>query len=162
MQFLRDSSLRVRIVAVLGLAATIVTIAVGLKQLFGTDDGGGGSPRPQASGQIVLPASGDSVPRYISARGTLSNVPGDEHVWLAVRDGDLLFPQRSELLAADGRWRLDFRQGGASPTIGLDLVLMGEEAHRFVEDRLRMGNYGGIPRIPGQTILDSVENLRLR
>ena len=42
------------------------------------------------------------------------------------------------------------------------VVLMGEDGHRFIQDRLKAGDHSGIPRIPGQTILDSVENLRVR
>ena len=162
MQFLRDSSLKVRIVTALGLVATVVGIAAGVKQLLSDDGGGGVSPAVPPRGQIVLPASGDFVPRVISARGTLSDLPEGKHAWLVVRDGDRLFPQRGEILPADGKWQFDFRQGGASSTIGLDLVLMGDEGQRFIEDRLSAGNFSGIPSIPGQTILDSVENLRLR
>ena len=71
-------------------------------------------------------------------------------------------PPSGEILPVDGKWQFDFRQGVASPAIGLDLVLMGDGGQRFIEDRLNVGEFSGIPSIPGQRILDSVENLRPR
>src|SRR2546429_8813913 len=104
MRFVRDSSLGVRAGTAIGVVAAIVGIAVGVKQLF-SDDNGGGSPPAPPSRQNVTPASGDSVPRDISARGTLSNVPSDRHGWLAVRDHGLPVPPSSELPAAGRPWR---------------------------------------------------------
>jgi hypothetical protein len=138
------------------VAVPIAVVAIVVSIAINEDDNG-----PGPTGQIVSPGSGDSVARDITARGTLADIPDNGHVWLAVHDGNLLFPQDSEIPTANGKWMLQFHQGGKTPEIGLELLLMGDEGHKFIEDRFAKENFGGISKIPGAERLDFVENLHL-
>ena len=123
------------------------------------------TPAPALSepkGQIVSPASGDAVERDIVARGILANIPEDQHVWVVVRDGNLLYPQGSEVTPPDGEWSLRFHQGGVAKMVSLELYRMGDEGHRFIAERADAKDFSGIPRIPGAKRLDVAENLRIR
>lgn len=113
-------------------------------------------------GQIVSPARGDSVGRDIEARGILANIPKKQHVWVVVRDGNLLYPQDSEVTPPDGPWSLSFHQGGVTKSISLELYRMSDEGNRFIHDRLHAGDFSGISRIPSAERLDAVGNLRVR
>jgi hypothetical protein len=119
-------------------------------------------PGPEPEGRIVTPASGERVGRDIEARGVLADIPEDQHVWLAVRDGNLLYPQASEVTPPDGEWSLSFHQGGETKVISLELYLMGDDGNRFLTDRFKARDFSGISRIPGAVRLDAVENLRIR
>jgi hypothetical protein len=114
------------------------------------------------TGQIISPASGDEVGHEIEARGVLADISEEQHVWVVVRDGNLLYPQDTEITPSDGEWSLIFRQGGVSESISLELYLMGAEGSRFINKRLAAGDFSGVPNIPGAVRLDAVENLRIR
>lgn len=120
------------------------------------------STRAEPTGQIVSPASGESVRRDIDARGILADIPKNQHVWLVVRDGNLLYPQDSEVTPPDGEWSLRFHQGGTTRVISLELYRMNDEGNSFITARFKAGNYSGISRIPGAQRLDVAENLRIR
>lgn len=155
------ASLGKRIAAAIALLAAVVGIAQGGWDIVGRifDDG---PPPPEPAGEIISPASGDSVGREIEARGTLANIPEGQHVWLAVRDGNRLYPQDSEITPPDGRWSLSFHQGGVTKSISLELYRMGDEGNRFIKARLEAGNFSGLSQIPGAVRLDAVDNLRIR
>jgi hypothetical protein len=140
------------------LVGGFVFLAVGVAILLLT--GGGDGPEP--TGEIVSPASGDSVGRDIEVRGVLADIPEDQHVWLVVRDGNRLYPQDSEVTPPDGQWSLSFHQGGVTKSISLELYRMSDEGNRFINERFNAGNFSGISRIPGAVRLDVVENLRIR
>jgi hypothetical protein len=116
----------------------------------------------EPTGRILSPASGDLVGRDIEARGILAHIPDDQHVWLVVRDGNVLFPQGSEVTPPDGEWSLGFHQSGVTKSISLELYRMADEGDRFINHRFSTGNFSGISRIPGAVRLDVVENLRIR
>jgi hypothetical protein len=146
-------------------AVAILVAIIGLVGVLISTGGSDSTPPPsiqeQPSGQITSPASGERVTRQIDARGTLVNIPEDQHVWLVVRDGNLLYPQGSPLESADGKWSLSFNQAGASTVISLELYLMTDEGHQLLSDRLREKEFGGIPRIPGATRLDVADNVQI-
>jgi hypothetical protein len=121
-------------------------------------------PRSEAdpTGQIISPASGESVARNVEVRGVLDHVPDDQHVWVIVRDGNLLYPQGSEVTPRDGPWSHKLRQGGTTKSISLELYRMTHEGDKFINDRLSAGEFGGISSIPGAKRLDVVENVRIR
>jgi len=120
-------------------------------------------PKPiEPSGQIVSPASGQVVERDIEARGVLENIPNDDHVWLVVRDGNLLYPQESEIGPPDGEWSLHFHQGGTSRTISLELYRVNDEGNAFISNRLEEEDFSGMSRIPGAVRLDVAENVQIR
>lgn len=158
---------RSRTVGAIAVIASLVTIVVGASQLASDEKGEPVAPAAretdatEPTGRIIFPASGDAISREITARGTLSGVRDDQHVWIVVRDGNLVFPQSSEIPASGGEWKLEFRHAGRTPTIGLELLLMGEKGHRFIEDRLAAREFSGVSKIPGAERLDFVENLRV-
>jgi hypothetical protein len=118
-------------------------------------------PEVTPTGHLLSPAAGARVTRNIVASGTLAGVGEDQHVWLVVRDGNLLYPQVSEVAHPDQEWSLRFRHGGVTPVVSVELYVMGEVGHRFIVRRLRRGNFGGVPRIPGASLLDRSENVRV-
>lgn len=161
-----------RVVAAISVAATVVGLLAGIKTLVDGNDNVSDRPtvtappppppRPKPTGQIVSPDSGDAVKRDIVARGTLAHIPEDQHVWAVVRDGNLLYPQDSEVTPPDGEWRLGFRQGGRTRVVSLELYRMGDKGHRLITDRFNNKDFSGISLIPGAKRLDAVENLRIR
>jgi hypothetical protein len=163
---------RARIAGAIFLVAAVVAIAQFVWDIFGDifgDGNGAGRPtestqplRVEPTGQIVSPASGDRIQRDIEVRGILANIPVDQHVWLVVRDGNLLYPQDAEVTPSDGEWSLGFHQGGAAKKISLELYRMSDTGHRFITTHQAAGTFSGISRIPGATRLDVVENLRIR
>jgi hypothetical protein len=158
-------SLSARVIAVVTLVGVVVGIVAGIKTVVG--DGNDSNPptppsRAEPTGQIVTPASGTSVGRDIVARGTLADIPTDQHVWVVIRDGSLLYPQNSEITPPDGKWSLPFHQGGATKVISLELYRMGAEGNRLITGRLERKDFSGIRWIPGARRLDVVENLRIR
>jgi hypothetical protein len=158
--------------AKLVVGVLVLVIGGALVTWLGLSGGGGSnreSPTPAATstaaeptGQIVSPASGDSVGRDIEARGVLADIPEDQHVWLAVRDGNLLYPQDSEVTPPDGQWSLRFHQGGVTKSISLELYRMGDQGNLLIKDRFKAGDFSGMSGIPGAERLDAVENLRIR
>jgi hypothetical protein len=122
-------------------------------------------PAPAAAGptgEIVSPSAGDTIGGDIEVRGTVANLPAREHLWLAVRDGTLLYPQGSEIApAADGSWLFTFHQGGTSRVISLELYRLDEAGNEFVASRIAAGNFSGLAEIPGAVRMDTVEHLRI-
>ena len=116
----------------------------------------------EPTGQILSPVSGESIGRDIEARGILAGIPENQHVWLVVRDGNLLFPQDSEVTPPDGEWSLRFHQGGRTRVISLELYRMNDQGNSFITTRFEAGNYSGISRIPSAQRLDAVENVQIR
>jgi hypothetical protein len=153
-----------------GAIAALLTALVAIGVFDGDDDNGQGAsttPTTQATapgptGQIISPTSGEAVNPDIEARGMLANVPEDEHVWLVVRDGNLLYPQDTPITPADGEWSLSFHQGGETKVISLELYRMGDEGHELITGWFDAGDFSGISRIPGAERLDTIENLRIR
>jgi hypothetical protein len=154
-----SKSFRERLVPAIGLVGVVVGIVAGLitiGQVFG--DCGGAKP----TGEIDAPAPGDPVDRNIVARGTLANIPEGQHVWVIVRDGNLLYPKGPEVTPPDGDWSLRLYQGGTSEVVSLELYRMGDEGHRRITGRLDKSDFSGIERIPGAERLDVAENLHIR
>lgn len=158
------AELVVGILVIVGAAAIVAWLG-----LSGSDSPTPASTNPatpstpaEPTGQIVSPASGESVERDIEARGILAGIPENQHVWLVVRDGNLLYPQDSEVTPPDGEWSLRFHQGGSTELISLELYRMNDAGNSLITRRFEAGNYSGISRIPGAQRLDVVENLRIR
>jgi hypothetical protein len=71
-------------------------------------------------GLIVSPRPGESVER-VDVRGTLANIPEEQHVWVLVRDGNLLYPHEPEVTPREGEWSLRINHGGDNTLISLEL-----------------------------------------
>jgi hypothetical protein len=150
----------------------VIVVAATILAWLGLPGDNGSTPTstipaaPSASaepmGQIVSPASGEFVGRNIDARGILADIPENQHVWLVVRDGNLLYPQDSEVTPSEGEWSLRFHQGGTTKVISLELYRMNDEGNSFIAARFKASNYSGISQIPGARRLDIVENLRIQ
>ncbi|HYE91358.1 MAG TPA: hypothetical protein VEA38_10075 [Terriglobales bacterium] len=61
---------------------------------------------PEARGRITHPLSGAWVPRQVLIRGSL-DVPVGEHAYIAVRDGDRLWPKGARLGVSRGAWEAE-------------------------------------------------------
>lgn len=138
------------------LAGGVVALLVGVLILLLANTG------DHPTGMIVSPVSGETVGRDIDARGVLASIPGDQHVWLVVRDGNRLYPQDTEIVPTEGEWSLRFRQGGRSKVIALELFRMTDEGDAFIRRRIESRDFSGITGLPGAKLLDVVENLRIQ
>jgi hypothetical protein len=126
------------------LVGGVAFLAIGVTVLLVTGRG----EAPEATGQIVSPASGDLVERQIEVRGVLAEIPDDQHVWLVVRDGNRLYPQDSEVVPPDGQWSLSFQHGGVTKSISLELYRLGVEGNRLIKDRFNAGDFSGMSTSP--------------
>ena len=98
-------------------------------------------------GEIALPARGKEVSSPFTAEGTLSNIPPDRRVWLAVRLDDGFFLQRTAEIPSQNRhWTAKItepRSGlGADLSFSLALLTVDRLAHRGIEESLRRGRGG--------------------
>ena len=77
--------------AFIGAAAVIIAACIAL------------FPRMQCSvpaqpvGKILSPAANERVVTPFSVSGTLENIPGKHHVWLAVQVGNLYWPKKKSI-----------------------------------------------------------------
>lgn len=119
------------------------------------------------AGAIESPAAGSRVPREFAVAGSLSNIPGDDHLWLAVQAGNLLYPKEPEVGPSSDHFSEQVVEGGNPPGGAFSLVLLevGAAGQATVErwlSALRAGDEPpGLRSIPGATTLDAVSNLRL-
>lgn len=119
------------------------------------------------AGRIESPAASSNVGREFTVSGTLSDIPGDDHVWLAVQVGNLLFPKEPEIAHPSGGYSEQIVEGGSPPGGRFSLVLLrvGEEGQTAIErwlSALRRGEEPpGLAEIEGADVLDALANLRL-
>lgn len=122
--------------------------------------------RPPKGG-ILSPESGKRVPRVFTAEGTLSDIPTDRHIWIAVEIGGLLWPKEPEIPSQDHYWSQRIAEYGDPPGGWFSLVLfMADTAgNRAIEDWLSTGrstgDYPGLSYIPA-TRLHVVRSLVLQ
>lgn len=125
------------------------------------------APEPDASGEILIPQNGERVARSFTVEGTLSDIPDDRHVWVAVQIGNLLFPKEPEIPSADKHWSQDVVEGGnpAEGEFSVVLLTVDDNGHRVIEEWLGRGREGegspGLSTIPGSSKLDVVSGLVL-
>lgn len=159
------------------LGATVATVAGGLILyiLLGGDDNGNGGeppPPPPPAAQISAPIGGNEVASSFVARGSVSNVPRGDAVWLVVQRGGLapgsprvVFPvARIEApVSGERAWRhrvspADLSLEGA---FSLALLRVGSEGQRRITDWLTGSRKQGIVGLAHEE-LDEVEDLQLR
>jgi hypothetical protein len=122
-------------------------------------------PEPEPVGRILSPRSGEAVPRGFTVEGTLSAIPQDNHVWVAVQVDNLLFPKEPEIPAQDRRWSQQVVEAGLTPgaTFSLALFMVNELGQRAIEDWIERGvrrdGFAGLEGIPGSVKLDVVLDL---
>jgi hypothetical protein len=130
------------------------------------------SPPPPAekrrpAGQILSPESGQRVPRAFRVEGTLSDIPADHHIWLAVQIGNLLWPKEPEVPSQDYHWSQRIVEGGDPPGGRFSLALLMADSHghriikEWIEDGRFTGDWPGLIDIPGAK-LHVVQDLVLR
>jgi len=128
-----------------------------------------GAEAGKLTGKFVRPSNGETVSRRFEAEGTAGPLGDDQHLWLAVENGDLYWPKEPEVIPRESEWQVEVREDGAPPGGGFSLVLIvvGEKGQRTIRTWLDRGNRtGDFPGfkpgdIPGMEILDSVD-LRLQ
>lgn len=120
----------------------------------------------EPSGRILQPKSHTSVAPDGEVRGTLADIPPDEHVWLIVRDRASVVRQASALPGRDAStyaWRELLRLRGSERVISLELYVLGREGDAFLRDRRRVdAQRARITAIPDAERLDMVRNVRVR
>lgn len=111
-------------------------------------------------GSIQSPPEGARVARVFTVQGTVAGEP--RHLWLAVRIGDLYWPKEPELVATNGKWTGEVREGGNPPNGRFEVVLLDvpQATSAAFAEWLRRGHlarsYPGIPAadVTGAKILD--------
>jgi hypothetical protein len=86
-------------VAALAIVALLIVLAVVLT-------------RPRA--MIFAPADGSNVPGEVMAKGTASNIPAGQTVWLVVYNGSQYWPQRPVTPAGGDEWTCTVGFGGGA------------------------------------------------
>lgn len=117
-------------------------------------------------GRILFPADGQQVPTTFTVSGTLSWVPLGKRVRVAIQDGNLLWPQGSELTSAESGWQRQVYAGGNPPggRFSIVLVMVGGQGNRVIEDWFAEGprqGWPGLPDLPGAVQLDMAQDLML-
>lgn len=121
---------------------------------------------PDPTGSIESPVEGSRVAREFAVSGALSHIPGDEHVWIAVQVGNILYPKEPEIASAD-HFSEQIVEGGNPPGGRFSVVLLRvePEGQSTIESWLsalrRDEDPPGMRTIPGAQVLDAVTNLRL-
>ena len=145
--------------AIIGAAAVIIAACIALL------------PRLQCSapvppvGEIISPAADEWVTSPFSVSGTLENIPGDRHVWLAVQVDNLYWPKK-KINSQNRKWLVTLDEGGPSgKPFAIALLMAGRAGNARIEKWLRAGETapGGpsfpgleLQKIPGSAILDVV------
>jgi hypothetical protein len=120
-----------------------------------------------SSGRIRSPERGQRIGPRFRVEGDLSMIPRGHHVWLAIRDGELLFPSEPEIAAQDGRFTAELTLARIPERpFSLVLALVDARGQRAIEYWLLQGGLGegypGFAVIPGCKRLDAVLDLSSR
>jgi hypothetical protein len=143
------------ILAILALSLSALAIAVAT---------GEEAPEPAGTaGTILSPESGTRVSRTITVEGTVSGIPPEKHVWVAVQIGKQLFPKEPEIPSTDQHWIIQIVEGGNPPdgTLSLALLMVDASGNRYIKNWLNEPDRRGLHRIPGSVRLDMVRDLVL-
>jgi hypothetical protein len=118
------------LVAIIGAAAVIIPPLLDEE-----------APEPGAAGDIVSPTKSQDVPNAFSVEGTLSAIPPDHHVWVAVQIGNLLFPKEPEIPSQDRRFSQEVVEDEvrAGSRFDLALLMVDSEDHREIVAWLMSG-----------------------
>lgn len=121
---------------------------------------------PDPTGSIESPVEGSRVAREFAVSGALSHIREDEHVWIAVQVGNVLYPKEPEVAPAD-HFSEQIVEGGSPPGGWFSVVLLRvePEGQSTIENWLsalrRDERPPGMRTIPGAQVLDAATNLRL-
>ncbi len=141
------------LVALIGGGAAVYAV-------YATSDGSGGEPR----GAITFPKDGGFVGQVLSAEGTLRDIPSDQHIWLAVQVGNLLFPKEPEI-SPDSHWLVqsieaEYPRGSQ---LSLALLMVGSQGQQQIERWLAegesTGEFAGLKAITDSKRLDTATEL---
>jgi hypothetical protein len=108
----------------------LVALIGGGAVVYATSDGSGGEPR----GAITFPKDGAFVGQVFSAEGTLGDIPSDQHIWLAVQFGNLLFPKEPEI-SPDSHWLVQSieAENPRGSRLSLALLMVGSQGQQQIE-----------------------------
>ena len=125
-------------------------------------------PPAQPAGKITAPLPKQTVPRKVAVEGTLSAIPPERHVWVAVQVGNLQWPKEPEIPRQNQRWRREVSEEGLPPKGSFSLVLLmvdqaGQaEIEAWLERGHRAHDFPPLKGIPGAVELDVVGDLVLQ
>jgi hypothetical protein len=124
-------------------------------------------PTHDPSGTIESPTQGSRIAREFTVSGTLSHIPKDEHVWIAVQVGNNLYPKEPEIDSSSDHFSEQIVEGGnpSGGRLAVVLLKVEPEGQSKVEDWLSALRRGeeppGLATIPGAQVLDAVASIRL-
>lgn len=148
--------------AIAGALVTGVLTGVLPDLLFGDDDD---RPLPPPAGEISTPVGGQEVSSSFIAKGSVSDVPLGQEVWLALDFGHALFPVEQIEAPVRGTrpWRrLVYLPGRPASGFALALLLVGDEGQRQIAEWSVRRTTSPIPGIAGSQTLDELSDLRPR
>jgi len=112
------------------------------------------------TGQITTPRNGYQVPPRFEVACTISNLPNDYHLWIAVRKGNPLWPKEPEAFIAGANWDTTISEGGKG-RYKLVLIAVDSNGHRHITEWIRIGNetshFPGLESIPGSRAIHSIQ-----
>ena len=118
------------------------------------------------AGKILAPERRAQVTQAFTVNGSLSAIPEDHHVRIAVQSGGLFWPKDPELPAQKQTWELQIRESGPGRRFSLALLLVDPEGHKqisaWLERGQENGDYPGLKEVPGSTSLHEVRELVLK
>jgi hypothetical protein len=118
-----------------------------------------------AAGKILAPEKGAQVTQAFTVEGSLSAIPKDHHVRIAVQSSGLYWPKDPELPAQAQSWKVEIRESGPGKRFSLALLLVDPEGHEEISKwRVRgqqNGDYPGFRAVPGSISLHEVRELVL-
>ncbi|HXO28899.1 MAG TPA: toll/interleukin-1 receptor domain-containing protein [Thermoanaerobaculia bacterium] len=119
-----------------------------------------------AEGKILAPERRAQVTQAFTVKGSLSAIPPDCHVRIAVQSGGLFWPKDPELPAQKQTWELQIRESGPGRRFSLALLLVDPEGHKqisaWLERGQENGDYPGLKVVPGSKPLHEVRELVLK
>jgi hypothetical protein len=100
--------------------------------------------KKRPTGQILSPESGQRVPRAVRVEGTLSDIPTEYHIWLAVQIGNLLWPKEPEIPSKDYHWSQRIVEGDPpGGRFSLALVMVDSHGQRIIKEWIKDGRSTG-------------------
>ena len=116
-------------------------------------------------GQISRTFTNGAVGRTFDCDGTVSDLSGNFHFWLAVEIRGSMWPKEKELQVDKGQWKGRIFEDGANDgdIIELGLWVANDDAEHQIQQWLadckQSGRYKGFPGHPGFSRLDRIDDL---
>lgn len=146
-------------------AALIIAAASIIATLLGN-----APPPPETETLIINPEDGATVNRAFRVKGKTISIANDEHLWLAVEIGKLIWIKEPKIRGSDRNWNVEIVEGGNPPEgkFALLLIKVKKEGQEYITAWINKCKSTGdcpgiiIDDIPGAAVLERVEDLKLK